>query len=172
MRVADRTRIPAESLRVGPRRAAPPGREPLPRRPASRAESPSLLALRLAVHDPASVAATLSEVLFDDPIELAAYRALAVASTFHEAVEAADPDAAELLERLAVEEADAEADDVLALLVGEAANRALAEVEAEARASDDPLAAAQTIGWIKLRMEELREAARRRAALDQLVPLL
>jgi DNA primase len=173
MRVADRTRIDADRLRAGPRRNRPAPRAPLESRRASRGESASLLALRLAVHDPASVAATLHEVLFDDPVELAAYRALAGAATFHDAVAGAEPDAAELLERLAVEEVDVDADDVLALLVGEAAGRVRRDIEARARESDDDFFAnSQTMGWLKLRIEELRDPETRRAALDQLVPFL
>jgi hypothetical protein len=119
------------------------------------------------------VAATLHEVLFDEPVELAAYRALAGAATFHDAVAGAEPDAAELLERLAVEEVDVDADDVLALLVGEAAGRVRRDIEARARESDDDFFAnSQTMGWLKLRIEELRDPETRRAALDQLVPFL
>src|SRR5262245_19061024 len=54
MRVADRTRIDADRLRTGPGRGRPEPRAPLAPRRATRVESPSLLALRLAVHDPAS----------------------------------------------------------------------------------------------------------------------
>jgi DNA primase len=152
---------------LGARRArvAPPAK-------VRRAESPSSLVLALAVHQPEEVADLLHEVLFTDPVELASYRALASAATLHEAIELADPEAAELLQRLAVEEVDVEASDVLSLLVGESVQRALHDVEADARASDDPLAAAEVVGWLKLRLEELREAPTRRAALEQLVAFL
>jgi DNA primase len=173
MEIADRCRVEPERLRSGlvqPRRAAP---APEPRRPGRvRADRPSLQVLRLAVHHPELVAHLLDEVLFTDAIELGAYRALASAATFHEAIEAADPESAELLQRLAVEEVDVEADDVLSLLVGEAAQRALREVDAEARVSSDPLAAAETVAWLKLRLEESREAATRGPALEQLVAFL
>lgn len=130
------------------------------------------MVLRLAVHQPETVAHALDEVLFTDEVELGAYRALASAATLHEAIDAADPEAAELLQRLAVEEVDVEPDDVLSLLVGEAAQRALKEVDAEARVSTDPLAAAETVGWLKLRLEESREPATRGPALEQLVAFL
>jgi hypothetical protein len=128
--------------------------------------------LGLAVHHPEEVAHLLDEVLFTDEVELGAYRALASAATFHEAIEAADPESAELLQRLAVEEVDVEAGDVLSLLIGEAAQRALRELDADARVSSDPLAAAETVGWLKLRLEESREATTREAALEQLVAFL
>jgi DNA primase len=145
---------------------------PAPARRQARSERPSLMVLRLAVHDPDAVAAFLDESLFTDDVELGAYRALAGAATLHEAIDTADPEASELLQRLAVEEVDVDAEDVLSLLVGEATHRALHEVEAEARASADPLAAAEIVGWLKLRLEESREPATRRAALEQLVAFL
>jgi DNA primase len=138
----------------------------------TRSERPSLMVLLLAVHQPETVADVLDEVLFTDEVELGAYRALASAATLHEAIDVADPEASELLQRLAVEEVDVDPDDVLSLLVAEATQRALHEVEADARVSSDPLAAAETVGWLKLRLEESREAPTRRPALEQLVAFL
>jgi DNA primase len=169
MEVADRTRVDPDRLRGGTPKAAAPT---LPRRRPQRTERPSLMVLLLAVHQPEAVADLLDEVLFTDEVELAAYRSLASAATLRDAIEQADPAAAELLQRLAVEEVDVEAEDVLALLVGEAAGRAVHELEAEARISPDPLAAAEVVGWLKLRLEELREVDSRRSALEQLVDFL
>ena len=168
MEIADRCRLDPDRLRGTTPTAAPT----MPRRRPQRTERPSLMVLLLAVHEPESVADLLDEVLFGDDIELAAYRALASAATLHEAIEQADPDAAELLQRLAVEEVDVEAEDVLALLVADVAQRSVHDLEAEARVSDDPLAAAETVGWLKLRLEELREGETRRLALEQLVDFL
>jgi DNA primase len=174
MEVADRTRVDADKLRRGVTqgRATPPAAAPTRRR--ERHDSPSLLALRIAVHRPELVADTLHEVLFAEPVELAAYMALAEAPTLHEAIEAADPDAAELLSRLAVEELDPEldADDVLWLLVAEAAGVVLRDLDATARASVDPMAQAPTMAWLKQRLQELPTVETRRSALDQLVPFL
>jgi DNA primase len=169
MEIADRTRVDPDRLRGGTPKAAAPT---LPRRRPQRTERPSLMVLLLAVHQPEAVADLLDEVLFTDEVELAAYRSLASAATLRDAIEQADPAAAELLQRLAVEEVDVEAEDVLALLVGEAAGRAVHELEAEARISPDPLAAAEVVGWLKLRLEELREVDSRRSALEQLVDFL
>jgi hypothetical protein len=47
--------------------------------------------------------------------------------------------------------------DVASRLVDRAAQRALVSLEREARRADDPLDYAATIGWLKLRLEELRE---------------
>jgi DNA primase len=169
MEIADRTRVDPDRLRGGPTRTATPT---LPRRRPQRTERPSLMVLLLAVHQPEAVADLLDEVLFTDEVELAAYRSLAAAATLRDAIEQADPDAAELLQRLAVEEVDVEAEDVLALLVGEAAGRSLHALEAEARISPDPLTSAEVVGWLKLRLEELREVDSRRSALEQLVAFL
>jgi DNA primase len=162
--------LPQETMLagLGAGRARP---APAPAR-TTRSERPSLMVLGLAVHRPETVADLLDEVLFTDEVELAAYRALASASTLHEAIDVADPEAAELLQRLAVEEVDVDPDDVLSLLVSEAAQRARQEVEQAARASADPLAAAELHGWLKLRIEESREPDTRKAALEQLVAFL
>ncbi|MCU1485857.1 MAG: dnaG [Actinomycetia bacterium] len=173
MEIADRCRVEPDRLRAGlaqPRRAEP-APEPRRVRP-TRSERPSLMVLRLAVHQPEAVAHLLDEVLFTDVVELGAYRALAAASTLHEAIEQADPESAELLQRLAVEEVDVEPDDVLSLLIGEAAQRALREVDADQRVSADPLAASETVAWLKMRLEESREADTRGPALEQLVAFL
>jgi DNA primase len=169
--VAARLDLPAATMAAGlggarrPVAAAKASRE-------RRSDRPSRMVLRLAVHQPEAVAPFLDEMLFTDEVELAAYRALAEAATFHEALRDADPEAAELLQQLAVEEVDVDPEDVLALLVADAAQRVIREVESGARSSDDPLADPQTIGWLKLRLEDLREASSRRSALEQLVPFL
>jgi DNA primase len=141
-------------VRVAP--VPPGGRQP---------EGPEVEALRLAVHRPEDVAETLHECLFADPIVLAGYRALCSATTLAQAVDGAEPDAASLLRRLAVEEPDTATEDVLGRLAEEAAKRAVAELEAAARGSgrltDDGGLRRVTdeIGWLKLTLAELREPA-------------
>jgi hypothetical protein len=115
-------------------------------------------ALRLAVHRPEEVAASLHEVLFVDPLMLAGYRALCSAPTLAEAVDRADPVVASLLQRLAVEECEVEAGDVLARLAEEAGRRAVDELSRAARRSYDADAAGQ-VGWLKVTIAELREPA-------------
>ncbi len=150
---------------AGPSRPAPARRQ--------RMETASLLALGLAVHQPEAVAHLLHEVLFRDPVELEAYRALAAAQTLHDAVEAASPEAAELLQRLAVEEvADADAGAVVGRLLDDAASRVLAQMEVDARASVGPLDDLQTIGWLKLLVEDLRDDTTRPGAAQLLLPFL
>jgi len=128
-----------------------------------------LLALRMAVHEPGEVADLLDEVLFTDPIALGVFRALAAAPTFHDALELADPAAAELLQQLAVEEPEGEPEEVAALLVEEAVRREIAGLEAQARRSDDPLRYAADMAEAKLQVERLREPVTRLDAAKQLL---
>ena len=177
MEVAGRTRVAPDRLRAlldAPARAGPPadgrrggGERPAALRPARG--GPEVEALRLAVHHPEQVVDRLHEVLFADEVVLASWRALATAGSLHEAIAAAEPSAAALLQRLAVEETDTDSDDVLARLADEAGQRALAHLEAAARNDDDPGRYGPLTTWLKLVIEELREPATRAEATDRLV---
>jgi DNA primase len=165
MEVADRCRLDPERLRqrlrdgvpLPEQRSAPPPDAETRRRPVSRAEMVETEALRVAVHDRSAIA-YLDVVLFDDDVHREAFAALAAGGgDLHVVVGHVGPDAAELLARLAVEASDADAADVASRLVDRAAQRALVSLEREARRADDPLDYAATIGWLKLRLEELRE---------------
>jgi hypothetical protein len=125
--------------------------------------------LRVAVHHPEQVASRLHEVLFTDPTILAGYRALCRSTTLHEAIAGAEPDAAALLQRLAVEDDEADPDDVMARLAEEAARRAIADLDATARQSADPMGYADDVGWLKLAVEELRDQATAVEATGRLV---
>ena len=162
MVVAERTQIEPARLRMllegrRPRQAAT--RQ-------SRPEGPEVEALRLAVHRPEEVAALLHEVLFVDPVVLAGYRALCASTTLAQAIDGAEPEAASLLQRLAVEDADAAADDVLARLAEEAAKRVIVRLEAEARRTGT---LTEEVGWLKLTIAELREPATAVDATGRLV---
>jgi hypothetical protein len=124
----------------------------------------------LAIHNPEAVAHLLEEVLFDDPLHLAAFRMLLGASTLTEAIDRADPEVAPLLYRLAVEEPDptAEPDDVLAQLVRLASMRAIAAIEAEVRLNPR----AVNLGWAMQHIEALGDSDRRVEAAAQLVAWL
>lgn len=145
MHVADRCRVDVERLRTRlrtgdvKRRSAP---EPKRRRPAEDGDpgphdpgedlppddgprrpspgeraSPAVEVLRVAVNRPADVIDWLDEVLFDDPLHVATYRALVEADTIHAAIESAPADVAAFLSRLAVEEPVDDALDPILLLV-------------------------------------------------------
>ncbi|HUR50214.1 MAG TPA: DNA primase [Acidimicrobiales bacterium] len=186
MEVADRTRLAPERLRElanvrrrlpagtpAPARAgAPANRQPEPPggRPARR--GPELEALRLMAHRREQVEGLLHEMLFADELYAAAYIALREAGSIGEALEIADPGAAALLQRIAVEDADADPADVAALLARSAAMRRLSELEAEARQSERAGEIAAVVGWLKLSIEELDENDTRAEATDRLVAWL
>jgi DNA primase len=149
----------ARSLLEGRPRLAPPPRRAAGAQAGTRIVLPHGIeeeALRLAVHRPEQVAELLHEVLFVDPLMLAAYRALCSAPTLAEAVSAAEGPVASLLQRLAVEESEVEASDVLARLAEEAGKRAVVELEAVARRSGE---LTDDVAWLKLAMAELRDPA-------------
>ncbi|HUE60288.1 MAG TPA: DNA primase, partial [Acidimicrobiales bacterium] len=149
MQVADRCRVDPDRLRTMEAPAARPGGESrqngearadartsvvstAPPAPISLS-GPELEALRLAVHRPEEVAARLEAILFEHPLARAAFDVLSEASTLHDAVEAADPQTADLLQRLAAEDAITSADDVMKRLAERAGQRAMRDLQAEMR---------------------------------------
>jgi DNA primase len=146
MQLAERVGIDVDRLRreaatpagPAPARRDEAGNGVRPRPPAlDRSE---VEALRVAVHEPALVAALLDEVLFMDPVVHDAYVVLASSATFHEALERAGGEVHDLLERLAVEDlpwgddATTYAISVVVQLVEAAGTRQLAVM---ARSGDD-----------------------------------
>jgi DNA primase len=187
MQVADRCRIDPDRLRAGDwstRGPDPAGRPPAGAtgggraapadRPATArsAGGPELEALRLAVHRPETVGDRLEEQLFADDLHRSAFRALASAATLRTAIDSADPDAADLLQRLAVEDAEEDPDDVMIRLLERAGARELVRLQREARGAPAPEEYAAVIGWLKLALEELRSAHSGRDAEARLVPWL
>ncbi|PLS75601.1 MAG: DNA primase [Actinobacteria bacterium] len=175
MDLAGRCRLDPDRLRAGLRRPLPrPGASP-PSRMAPAAASGNdrklceVEALRLAIHRPEEMAHRLEEVLFTDELHLAAFRALASSETLHHAIKAADPGAAALLQRLAVEEVHDDPDAVLVELVRNTGRRALAALQAESREDPDrALELSATVGWLTLTLMELPAAD----ATSRLVPWL
>jgi DNA primase len=169
--VAMRCNLPVEQLlslldrpgRVTVRAAAPVERPK---------ESPEIEALRLAVHAPATVADRLDPVLLRDPLHQAAFHALASSETLHDAIAAAGPEVAQLLQRLAVEEPDADPDDVLALLAERAAARVEAEMRDQAMQSGDLASYSEMLRWLRLTREQAMDPSTRVEATGQLVAFL
>ena len=187
MEVADRTRLSPERLRelAASGRRAPAGPAPrhpgqpggAPRQPDTQAtrsarRGPELEALGLMAHRREEIEGLLHEVLFADELYAAAFMALRSAGSIGDALGVADPGAAALLQRIAVEEADADPGDVAALLARSAAIRRLGELELEARRSPRPGEIAAVVGWLKLSIEELDELDTRAEATERLVAWL
>ena len=72
-----------------------------------------------------------------------------------EALADCSEDASEFLNLVAMGESQADPDDVFVLLVRNAGTRALQSFQQTARISEDPLAYATVLSWLKLRVEEL-----------------
>ena len=160
---------------VGP--GGPDGREAGSGRGPARARPAVALvevdALRLAVHRPEEVADRLEEQLFTDPVHQAALRALLGASTLHEAIDAAEPEPAALLQRLAVEDATEDDVDVTtADLARAAAGREVARLASMKVSEEDLGEVARRNGWLKLQMEALSDPQERVEACRRLVAWL
>jgi DNA primase len=174
MEVASRCRVEPDRLReiigTAPQRSSPARQR---REPTRSDRGPEVEALKLAVHRPEEVADRLDEVLFADELHVAAFRALVGAERLHDAIANADPGAADLLQRLAVEEPDAETDDVIARLVREASRRVIFELVIEQRVSDErAMELAPVIEWATREVESLDEPVTRLDAANRLVAWL
>jgi DNA primase len=171
MEVADRCRLDPDTLRA---RLRAPGaarvREDV-RRPAVTRDNHELEALRHLLHSPDEIDPLLmlepraTEALFVDDRNLAAFRALASTANAQDAIAAADPGAAELLLRLAVEETESEPEEVVARLVREATLRAVAKLTRGARDAEVGLVTREPL----LLLERLAETDSRRAAVESLL---
>jgi DNA primase len=173
MQVADRCGVEAERLRQvlaeGPRPADAARSSATTVRRRLR-ESPETEALRLAIHRPAEAAPLLDEVLFRDELHAAAYRALASAHTLHDAIEHADPAAADLLQQLAVEESEADPLDVASRLADNVVAAELVRLDSEMRQSEELFKEkAREHTDAKLNQERLREPATASEALEELL---
>lgn len=129
-------------------------------RRAARAGGVETEALRAVLRHGAVMADLVDAALFADPVHREVYEALVAAGhDAHAAAAVLDPDAAELLAAVAVVESEAEPLDVATRLVSEAGRRTLTDLERRARRSDDPLAFAPAVTWLKLQLEGLRDGA-------------
>ncbi|MGA8295921.1 MAG: DNA primase [Acidimicrobiales bacterium] len=92
-------------------------------------------ALICAIEHPEDARALFNKALFSDPIQRAAFHALANARDLATAIERADPVASELLRVIAVSEVpdDLDAEGTYLALVRASASRALRDLESEAR---------------------------------------
>jgi DNA primase len=135
-----------------------------------------LEALRLLVHQPASMADQLQPVLFSDERQRAAFAILSTAGDLHDSIRSAEehsPDVAVLLRRLAVEEPAADADDVVVQLVWIASRRALADLDSESRLSPDAFAQlSRETAQVHFDLEKLKDPDEGIKARDRLVAWL
>jgi DNA primase len=179
MDVAGRCEIDPDRLRGRLRDPSRGRRAVVDRAPSARRalrETPEVELLRLLVSHPEEMEGWLdwlSEPLFRDELALAAYRALIDASSVREAIERADPAAADLLQRLAVDDTDAEPYDVVFRLIQEAGRRSMRTLVEQARrepARADAIAAETT--WLGHRLNEMDDPDSAVGAAEQLVAWL
>jgi DNA primase len=140
---------------------APTGRSRnMPVAPGERAGRDALV---LSIREPSAMAGRINEALFADPVQRAAFGALAGATNLHDAIEGADDEVADLLRRLAVTETDADPDQTVTALARTAANVALREIEADARQAESETDATRlatagaAITWLKSELEVMQE---------------
>jgi DNA primase len=127
-----------------------------PRRvPVHSADNPEIHVLNLAVHHPETIPPFIDEDLFGNPLHQAAFAALVSAPSLAAAVESADHEVGELLQRVAVEEPTDDAEARLARFLHDAAVRKLDAMSAEARAGGDPTLL-RTIPDLKMAIDEVR----------------
>jgi DNA primase len=179
MVVADRTRVPIEHLRQsaagGGRRRLGPTRpiDLRKREPDNSVPQVEWEALRAAVLQPAEVASLLDKILppagfdgvedslFSHHVCRSAFGALVESIDLHEAIAKADPEAADLLARLAAGDGGGASADEFLRLVDRAADRYLREFEVQARASTSAvLELGPDIAWLKLSIEKIRTSGR------------
>lgn len=134
-----------------------------------RASAVEIESLRLFINSPEHIEPFLVPEMFTDGVVRAAYVALTDAPDTASAAEAAPPDAARLIARLAVEPAVADPTDVLVRLATEVGRSVMADLEAQARSSGDPLAYAESITWLKLSLDALRSSRVEGEKLAQLL---
>jgi DNA primase len=178
MEVAGRVRIEPDRLREQLAPAARRGKRvevdrARPARPVRR-ESPEVELLRLLVAHPDEMEGWLdwvTESLFRDELALAAYRALVGASSLQEAIETADPAAADLLHRMAVDDTEAEPHDVVFRLINEAGRRAMQALDEQARREPESVDLVET-SWLYQRIDEMNDPDTTVEAAEQLLAWL
>ncbi|HEX7132375.1 MAG TPA: DNA primase [Iamia sp.] len=180
MEVADRCRIDVERLRASLR----PGGRPRVRVPEApvrrtvRADAPELVALRLAVdaEHREVMLPLLHEVLFADDHHAMAFCALRDADgDLHRAIDAADPETAELIRRLAAEDETGDPVDVRRLLLRLQGQREVEMLRRQLRGATDEEAAELNpmLSWLLTRLQAVAPDARPgREVEDQLLAWL
>lgn len=121
--------------------------------------SPEVEVLRLVLSQPDTVAPSLHDVLFSDPVCLRTYQLLRDANWRVTDVSGAPPAVTSLMQRLAVEQPTAEPAEVVERLVEAAGQRELGVLGAQARSrnDDEALAVASVVAWLKPQLEALRD---------------
>ncbi len=174
MQVADRCRLYPDQLRA--RLRSPNAARVAVDRPSVRAtrvwlpDSPEVNSLLALIHAPDAVDEImmrdpeLTESMFTDLKNLAAFRALASTATVEAAIAAADPGAADLLLQLSVADFDGDPEDAVASLVRAATRRAIVAAGSTSTTPIDPA--------VHTALLDINEQALRGVAIEQLLTWL
>lgn len=131
---------------------------------------PELEALRLAVHRRDEIVGRLDPSLFTHAVAGNAFDLIRRSADVHETIAQADPQVADLLQRVAVEETDADPDDVTIRLVERAVQAELRALQAEMRQAPlgEQASYAPVIAWLKRGLERMRvdDMTQREAAVE------
>ena len=131
----------------------------------SEEERAGLDALVVVIERPDESTSLFDEMLFSDPVQRTAFRVLRSTPSLSAAIENADPDASDLLRRLAVSEVpeDLDAEGTYVALVRMTATRALRELDAEGRVAerdgngDQVIAVLNATTWLRTELEALHD---------------
>jgi DNA primase len=188
MEVAGTCRVEPETLRAQLRRPAPPPVEaptdrrrvpnepsdeepPPPRRPAAELrDSPELEVLRHVVHGWEAVEPWIRyPELFDTDLSRRTFLALMAHATVPEAIDAADPEVADLLIRLATDELQAEPFDAVVRFLTETARREVRTLTAQVSVHPDDPELLRRQHWLTQTIDRLRDPNAAGEAAEQLV---
>jgi DNA primase len=136
------------------------------------AEGPALEVLRHAVHNSSEVVAWLRLELFNDPVHRAALTALGQAANIADAIAGCEPQAADLLARLAVDEPRSEPFDAVRRLLTEVARDELTALRLGAATVADPADLLASSAFLPRCIEELRTPEASVAAGERLLAWL
>jgi DNA primase len=160
---------PGSDRRAGPGADGPPAPRPVARHQDER-DSPELEVLRQVVHHWDAVEPWIRYAeLFGSDLHARTFLALMAQPTVPEAIEAADPEVAELLTRLATEEAQAAPFDAVVRMLTELARREIAALRLQVGARPDDLEPLRLQHWLTGIVDRLRDPATADGAAEQLV---
>lgn len=172
MEIADRCRLKPELVRAQLANPKTRAQRIPPRRPDRAGDTPEMLALTLALHQPEQINQYLMADLFHDELAATAFELINRSDSLHDAAAEGGPEVGELIQRLSVEEPRAEAVDVAALLWLRYVSDAIEDTLREARSCVSPADLATTnqqYSWLRSHRDQLGERQSQVVAIKSLL---
>jgi DNA primase len=172
MEIADRCRLKPELVRAQLANPKAAQAAPAARRRDRQGDTPEVLALTLALHQPEEINKYLMPDLFSDDLAATAFELINKCESLHDVIADGGPEVGELVQRLSVEESSAEAVDVAALLWRRYVKEAIEDTLRSARSSVSPadLATAdQQHAWLRSHRDQLSVRATQVQAIESLL---